>query len=259
MSTMWRVWTLAMVVALSACASGVRGGDDERDPATGPWWERSTGSDYAFRGIGQEPGWTVEVAPGATIRAVLDYGDSEVVWPAPPPRRDGGRLVYESRTDAHALRLVIEETECSDAMSGEPFSHTVLMVVDGRELRGCGSPLFGPGAGLDGSWTLVELGGAPALGGMGGERPHLRIDGGRVGGDTGCNSFGGSFTREGDRIAFGGIAMTRRACVEQALNDQERRLSEALAAADRATVAADTLDLFRGDARLARFVRRAPG
>lgn len=243
-------WMLVACLLAAACAGGPRQGEpDGGDPPA---------AEHAFRGVGQEPGWTVTVTPGGDLRAVLDYGEREVVVPAPTPQRQGTRLVYDGRSADHVVRLVVDEAPCSDSMSGEAFSHTVLLVVDGRELSGCGRPLSGPGAGIDGAWTLVELGGAPALA-SGGERPHMTIEGGRVGGNTGCNTFGGGLTREGEVVAFREIFMTRRACVEQALNEQEGRFASALEAADRLEVDSASLRLFGGGRLLARFERRREG
>lgn len=50
---------------------------------------------------------------------------------------------------------------------------------------------------------------------------------GRAGGNTGCNRWNGTVTIDGERIAFGPAAATRRMC-PPALMDQEQRFLDAL-------------------------------
>ena len=49
----------------------------------------------------------------------------------------------------------------------------------------------------------------------------------RVSGRTGCNRFNGTATIEGNKVTFGPLATTRRACVP-ALMDQEKRFLKAV-------------------------------
>jgi putative lipoprotein len=105
-------------------------------------WHRSLAEGYTFRGVGQEPGWTVEIAPEREVRAVLDYGERTLTAPAPRTTHEGGRTVYHAEAPEGALRVEVEPVACADAMSGERMTHTVALHVDGRELRGCGRELF---------------------------------------------------------------------------------------------------------------------
>ena len=114
-----------------------------------PWQEaRDRGID--FRAVGQEPGWYLEITDGKSIRLVYDYAEREAVTPAPAPVSRGGSTTYDVTTDAHRLRVVIEERSCTDAMSGEAFPRAVTVEIDGRSLRGCGRPLAPQRAAWDG-------------------------------------------------------------------------------------------------------------
>lgn len=55
---------------------------------------------------------------------------------------------------------------------------------------------------------------------------------GRVSGMAGCNNFMGSMSLDGNRVAFGQLATTRKACAP-AVGDQEARYLEALSRAER--------------------------
>jgi|GEM_PF-660460 len=51
---------------------------------------------------------------------------------------------------------------------------------------------------------------------------------GRVSGSTGCNSLAGTYTPSGATLSFSPLAMTRRACLAPALNNQETKFAAAL-------------------------------
>lgn len=51
---------------------------------------------------------------------------------------------------------------------------------------------------------------------------------GRVSGSGGCNSFSGTYSADGTSVTLGPLAMTRRACLGEALNAQETRYTAAL-------------------------------
>ena len=103
-------------------------------------------------------------------------------------------------------------------------------------------------------WRLTHLGGTQALPDMSSRQPHLRFDGARVTGATGCNTLGGSYEQTGDGLRFGPLATTRMACVEAARNQQEQQFTAALAATDRYEITGDSLTLYAGTAARARFV-----
>jgi heat shock protein HslJ len=67
---------------------------------------------------------------------------------------------------------------------------------------------------LDGTrWTVESLiSGETASHPTGAEKAHLTISGERVTGSTGCNDLQGIVSRTGDKLTFGEIATTRRAC-----------------------------------------------
>lgn len=94
-------------------------------------------------------------------------------------------------------------------------------------------------------WTLVSFG--PAGGEndlIAGTEVTLKFqDDTRVGGSTGCNSYGGSYQVRGNSISFGRLISTRRACVVQRANEQEQRFILALEAASRFRVSTDRLTI----------------
>jgi heat shock protein HslJ len=107
-------------------------------------------------------------------------------------------------------------------------------------------------------WRLVELEGQPSLPGGGAREAHLifsRDSVDRVGGATGCNSMGGRYTAEGDRIRFSDLFSTKMACIEEERMRQETRFVGALGRADRYAISGDTLTLSEGGTVVARFAK----
>ena len=80
-----------------------------------------------------------------------------------------------------------------------------------------------------GTWNIASL---PA--GQDGKRPFLEFRGdGQMGGNAGCNSFGGSYTLgAGDSITFGPLRQTKMYCGEPQMQ-AEARVVGALAKATR--------------------------
>ena len=104
-------------------------------------------------------------------------------------------------------------------------------------------------------WKLVELNGKPAEVYDNQPEPHLLFNPegaqGRISGSDGCNSLIGSYTLQGDRIGFSQLGSTMMLCPKG--DAQARALAQALAGATSVSHSGDTLDLWSGKTRVARF------
>lgn len=116
------------------------------DPETDVW-ERARREGVTFRAVGQEPGWLVEIVEGRTIRLLLDYGLTELTTPLGSLET---HLITGTRTyrtlapwSPVPLAVTIENKVCYDGMSGEGFTSTVYVQLDGSPdtLVGCGRDL----------------------------------------------------------------------------------------------------------------------
>lgn len=99
---------------------------------------------------------------------------------------------------------------------------------------------------LDGTaWVLVSLDGAPVVDGS-----EVTLQFGadnRVSGSGGCNSFGGPYLVDGDSIAFGMLASTLMACMDEDLMQQEAAFFQALNAVSSYAIEGNTLTLTTDD------------
>jgi uncharacterized membrane protein len=100
-----------------------------------------------FRAIGQEPGWLVEISGDRTMRVVTDYGAVEFII-APVPRAvvdaTTRTTTYSARADGSDVQVRIRDVPCADTMSGQRFSATVTLSVNGISHHGCGRTLSVP-------------------------------------------------------------------------------------------------------------------
>lgn len=82
---------------------------------------------------------------------------------------------------------------------------------------------------------------------------------GEVGGNGGCNSYGGTYTVQDDRLVFGEIASTLMACADQSVTEQEMAYLAALQSAGRFAITDDALTLWVDDENgVLNFVAAAP-
>lgn len=106
-------------------------------------------------------------------------------------------------------------------------------------------------ASLQGSqWELVSLGGTPVI--ENSNKPTLTFpEPGRITGSASCNRYSGAaqITPEGKLAlsAPNAIAVTRMACAEAALNEQERRFLQLLGGAGQMRLEGDRLSILTGE------------
>ena len=114
----------------------------EKDLAANDVWHAAKLRGVAFRAVGQEPGWLLEITNGEEILLVTGYGSNRHSMPYVEP------IVYqdERRTqyvlEEHDTIVEIRGEPCTDIMSGESFEVSVTLFLDGKELHGCGRALF---------------------------------------------------------------------------------------------------------------------
>ncbi|MBK9155962.1 MAG: META domain-containing protein [Chloracidobacterium sp.] len=113
-------------------------------------------------------------------------------------------------------------------------------------------PTDDPGLG-DRKWTLetVTDGGTVVPKG----RIFVNFDPAKkgVGGNSGCNVFGGEYSTDGNSIAIKDMISTMRACIEDDRMSIERKLYDGLRSANRFEITGERLKLFRGDELLLTF------
>jgi putative lipoprotein len=106
----------------------------------GPWEDaRRRGVD--FRAVGQEPGWVLEIRRDDTMLMEADYGSRRVLLATPEPKSLENGENYEVAGESHEMKVEIRFEHCADIMSGQAFSSSVSVELDGRRYEGCGEAL----------------------------------------------------------------------------------------------------------------------
>ncbi len=138
---------LILALAIAACSAEAPTPANVETPSAAtaitlesmPSWENARAAGVDFRGVGQEPGWMLDIHQSDRIVFLWDYGEQSAVFPLPAPTApQEGATRYEAEARGHVLTITIRRAPCQDAMSGEPFPATVEIVIDQRELDGCG-------------------------------------------------------------------------------------------------------------------------
>lgn len=111
---------LPLLACLMACT--------QQPPPSGP-----PAAQERYTARGQEPGWLLTVA-GGRIDYSGDYGETRINVPRPEPRTTFNGHRYETQR----LTVDITHGRCNDAMSGHGFTDQVMVIADGKTVRGCG-------------------------------------------------------------------------------------------------------------------------
>ena len=142
---MTRITALLFLGAISVCGAQETAPEDpvarEQELAKNNVWHAAKLRGVAFRAIGQEPGWLLEITNGEEILVVTDYGQNRNAFPYVEPREDKAarKTVFQIDADTSVL---IEGKSCTDSMSGESFQATVTATLGGKTYKGCGRALF---------------------------------------------------------------------------------------------------------------------
>ncbi|MGZ8311916.1 MAG: META domain-containing protein [Allosphingosinicella sp.] len=179
-------------------------------------------SSAAYRALGTEPFWAVTIANGQMAFDAPDGPRFSV--PAPPPRTTFNGHRYETSR----LTMGVTHGVCSDGMSDRRYADTVMVIVDGRTLNGCGGAILAPETLADTSWAISEIDGLTVEG----DEYFVQFDADRMSGKAGCNRFSGSYSVSGETMILGPVAATRMACPGPRM-EHERRALQVLSGAVR--------------------------
>jgi len=135
-----------LAVLLAGCASATIAPPQPIDESSDEYgidnvWRQAKLRGVAFRAIGQEPGWLLEITEGEGFLLVTDYGANRDTYAYVEPQVD-----VEARRTRYMLSegvvIEIRGESCTDTMSGEAFAVSVTVFRPERDLRGCGRALF---------------------------------------------------------------------------------------------------------------------
>ena len=136
---------LALLLTGSACAGQTEaetGGPVFDEASINNVWHQAKLRGVAFRAIGQEPGWLLEITNGTDILLVTDYGQNRNSYPYVDPVVYQGERRTQYVLEGYGIIVEIRGQRCTDVMSGEEFEVSVSIIMTDRQLEGCGRALF---------------------------------------------------------------------------------------------------------------------
>ncbi len=96
----------------------------------------ATAAGYLYRATGNEPGWILLLAKDHAVWET-DYGQTRYEIDKLEREVDGQVQIYRGQLEGNELEIRVEETACSDDMSGEGFAVRIEIRNAGRTYRGC--------------------------------------------------------------------------------------------------------------------------
>jgi len=136
---------LLFAVLISACGQSQQAHESEEvfdESSISSVWHKAKLRGVAFRAVGQEPGWLLEITNGNEILLVTDYGKHRTSYPYVEPIVHQEERRTEFITGDDGTIVEIRGVPCRDSMSGEEFEVSVTIKQIDRELKGCGRALF---------------------------------------------------------------------------------------------------------------------
>ena len=137
--------TFFLLAIISACnaqeSEPVDSQINEQELAKNDVWHAAKLRGVAFRAVGQEPGWLLEIKESEEILLVTNYGQNRIPFSYVDPEEDKTARKTFFPLD-ETSNILIEGKPCTDSMSGENFEVTVTVTLAGKKLQGCGRALF---------------------------------------------------------------------------------------------------------------------
>jgi uncharacterized membrane protein len=144
---MWERLFTILILSMAAFACDVQSDPQTGEPGFDEWsiddvWHRAKLRGVAFRAIGQEPGWLLEITNGEEILLVTDYGQNRQLYPYVEPVTYQEERRTQFVLESYGVTVEIRGQRCTDVMSGEEFEVSVSIIMTDRRLEGCGRALF---------------------------------------------------------------------------------------------------------------------
>jgi len=122
------------------------GGDEHRNclnDKRAAVWQHAKLNGVDFRAVGNEPGWQMEISNKNHIMLLSDYGQSKYIFKNASIQSSATerKTVYAATNNTDSLRVTLVGERCQDTMADEQYETSVVIELNGRELRGCGKPL----------------------------------------------------------------------------------------------------------------------
>ncbi len=101
-------------------------------------WEDAWRRGVTFRGVGNEPGWSIEVKDSGPMLYQGNYGATRILLLDHTREILAEGVRFTAGNEDHDVVVTFTEALCADSMSGAQFPYVVTVNLDGIALSGCG-------------------------------------------------------------------------------------------------------------------------
>jgi heat shock protein HslJ len=177
-------------------------------------WREKFEKGIDFLASGNEPSWYVEIdfEKQMFFKSLAD--NSQKTTPVPIAQITDNATIYSAVVESGFLTVTINNTKCTDNMSGEAAPYSVTVEYNNKTYKGCGRYFYDER--LSDTWTLKTYkdGKVPEIKKFKTGLPTIdfNIKTKKISGMAGCNSYTGNFEIRGSRIDFGPIGSTKMSC-----------------------------------------------
>jgi uncharacterized membrane protein len=101
-------------------------------------------TELTFKGVGQEPGWSIVLDPLGSF-SFKSYDGMEMNTPAVEGIRTGNITTYRASVEMGEMITTLTEEKCQDSMSGKEFPFSVTVMIrrgvekEFKTYKGCGN------------------------------------------------------------------------------------------------------------------------
>ena len=105
-------------------------------------FEKAKLDGVAFRGIGNEPGWVLEITSDKEVVLITNLGENTTTFEVTEKYLGTHATEYKMKSIHNTLFVRIENRECKDTMVDKTYESTVYINFDGINMQGCGKSLY---------------------------------------------------------------------------------------------------------------------
>lgn len=174
---------------------------------------------------GNEPFWSLEIIPESLIRLNRMSREAQAYPYSEPVLSEIGRITRWHTSDQNRdLHITLIEMPCRDTMAGFRYpwrASVILQPEDGNTVRLSGCAKDVRDEPLEGKWKISIYGLDWNGSGNADNHPYLNFqyESSRVTGFAGCNDLNGTYSKDGFRLSFSEMAVTRKMCADMSFED----------------------------------------
>jgi len=105
-------------------------------------FEKAKLSGVAFRAIGNEPSWILEIVSEKEVVLITNLGESKIAFKVVETFSDDYSTEYKMLSQHNTMFVRIENRVCQDTMVERTYASTVYINFDGVNMQGCGKALY---------------------------------------------------------------------------------------------------------------------